>query len=470
MINYLKYSENKTSFIIGILIGILSSTIGAVLSYSNIWIASGIVVSFALISWALMRSEIILWSAIAISLILPFGTLPLKLIITPTFLDITLVGIYAIFIASYITKYPKTLSGSPVHAPIIVFILLSIICFILGLANSFHSLNLFRKFTVFILNIGLSIVVVEQTNNLYQLNKTLKIIIYSGFVAAMVGIVLYFLPPDLSQQLLNYLGIINYPTGNVLRYIEDNPENPLRAIGTSVDPNMFGGILAVVGTILIPQIIHKPSLIRNKLTSLFILSTIVLALFLTYSRTAMTAFLISTIFIVFMTNRKLLWTIVLIILIITLLPWSHQYLSHFIHGISGNDLATNMRFGEYKDAIILISRYPVFGVGFGGAPDIDVYLGVSSAYLLLSEQVGLVGFSSFATILIILFTWGIKNKSRILSITQLSSQWIGIYGAILTTTIVGLFDHYFVNLEFQASQTFFWIIIGLSIVTTKLSQ
>ena len=171
-----------------------------------------------------------------------------------------------------------------------------------------------------------------------------------------------------------------------------------------------------------------------------------------------------------MTNRKLLWTIVLIILIITLLPWSHQYLSHFIHGISGNDLATNMRFGEYKDAIILISRYPVFGVGFGGAPDIDVYLGVSSAYLLLSEQVGLVGFSSFATILIILFTWGIKNKSRILSITQLSSQWIGIYGAILTTTIVGLFDHYFVNLEFQASQTFFWIIIGLSIVTTKLSQ
>tara|TARA_Y100001970_G_C14196367_1_gene838358 strand:- start:1734 stop:2123 length:390 start_codon:yes stop_codon:yes gene_type:complete len=129
-----------------------------------------------------------------------------------------------------------------------------------------------------------------------------------------------------------------------------------------------------------------------------------------------------------------------------------------------------MRFGEYKDAIILISRYPVFGVGFGGAPDIDVYLGVSSAYLLLSEQVGLVGFSSFATILIILFTWGIKNKSRILSITQISSQWIGIYGAILTTTIVGLFDHYFVNLEFQASQTFFWIIIGLSIVTTKLSQ
>ena len=470
MINYLKYSENKTSLIVGIIIGILSSTIGAVLSYSNIWIASGIVISFALISWALMRSEIILWSAIVISLILPFGTLPLKLIITPTFLDITLVGIYAIFIANYITKHPKTLSGSPVHTPIIVFILLSIICFILGLANSFHSLNLFRKFTVFILNIGLSIVVVEQTNNLYQLNKTLKIIICSGFVAAIIGIVLYFLPPDLSQQILNYLGTINYPTGNVLRYIEDNPENPLRAIGTSVDPNLFGGILAVVGTILIPQIIHKPSLIRNKLTSLFILTTIVLALFLTYSRTAMAAFLISTIFIVFMTNRNFLWTIVLILLIITLLPWSHQYLSHFVQGISGNDLATNMRFGEYKDAIILISRYPVFGVGFGGAPDIDVYLGVSSAYLLLSEQVGLVGFSSFATILIILFTWGIKNKSRILSITQISSQWIGIYGAILTTTIVGLFDHYFVNLEFQASQTFFWIIIGLSIVTTKLSQ
>ena len=44
-----------------------------------------------------------------------------------------------------------------------------------------------------------------------------------------------------------------------------------------------------------------------------------------------------------------------------------------------------MRFGEYKDALTLIERYPLFGVGFTGVPDIDLYLGVSMLYLIIAR-------------------------------------------------------------------------------------
>jgi len=38
------------------------------------------------------------------------------------------------------------------------------------------------------------------------------------------------------------------------------------------------------------------------------------------------------------------------------------------------------------------------GVGFVGTPDIDIYLGVSSLYLLIAEEMGLVGLGVFLAI------------------------------------------------------------------------
>jgi hypothetical protein len=200
------------------------------------------------------------------------------------------------------------------------------------------------------------------------------------------------------------------------------------------------------------------------------LFVITMALFLTYSRTAMTALLVSMIFIATIRYRSLFWIIAGTILLVSFLPWSQQYVSHFIDAIKGQDLATSMRFGEYKDALVLISRYPAFGVGFGGAPDADIYLGVSSAYLLLAEQVGLIGLTGFLVVIATVFIWGTRHRLYALTNNGLASQWLGIYGALLAMTIIGVFDHYFVNLEFQSSQTLFWFVVGLALAVTRISQ
>ena len=68
------------------------------------------------------------------------------------------------------------------------------------------------------------------------------------------------------------------------------------------------------------------------------------------------------------------------------------------------------------------------------------------------------------------FVWGIKHRSASLTNKDLSSQWLGIYGALVATIIIGVFDHYFVNLDFQSSQTCFWVLIGLSLAVTRISQ
>ncbi len=50
-----------------------------------------------------------------------------------------------------------------------------------------------------------------------------------------------------------------------------------------------------------------------------------------------------------------------------------------------------MRLNEFRNAIEIISRYPLFGIGFAQAPDIDLGAGVSSIYLALAERIGLLG-------------------------------------------------------------------------------
>jgi hypothetical protein len=65
---------------------------------------------------------------------------------------------------------------------------------------------------------------------------------------------------------------------------------------------------------------------------------------------------------------------------------TQEYVARLLEGFAGQDLATQMRFGEYKDALILIERYPIFGVGFTGTPDLDIYLGVSMLYLIMCRK------------------------------------------------------------------------------------
>jgi O-antigen ligase len=127
-----------------------------------------------------------------------------------------------------------------------------------------------------------------------------------------------------------------------------------------------------------------------------------------------------------------------------------------------------MRFGEYKDALRLIERYPLLGVGFVGTPDNDLYVGVSSMYLLILSQMGLLGLGAFAATMLTF----VASGARAYTANRLNSTWraspkagiaMGAYASVIAALFTGIFDHYFFNFDFHNSVTLFWFMVALGI-------
>jgi O-antigen ligase len=169
-----------------------------------------------------------------------------------------------------------------------------------------------------------------------------------------------------------------------------------------------------------------------------------------------------------------LWPILLAAAaLLLILPQTQDYVTHLVEGFMLEDLATQMRLGEYKDAFILIGRHPWLGVGFAGSPDIDTYIGVANVYLLIAEQMGLIGLFSFLVVIGVLFVnfWRTHSRASVLTVTMdesVESLWWGLHAGIAGALVGGVFDHYFFNLDFHHSVTLFWLVVGLAAAATAL--
>src|SRR5690606_7985705 len=118
-----------------------------------------------------------------------------------------------------------------------------------------------------------------------RLERLTKVWLLAGAAAAFIGIALWLIPDETTNTLLNYLARLGYPGGMVIRYIEENPDLAERAIGTSVDPNVYGGLLVLIGTLAAPQLLAKRPLFPRWLV-VAIFGLIFVALMLTFSRGA----------------------------------------------------------------------------------------------------------------------------------------------------------------------------------------
>jgi O-antigen ligase len=452
-------------------LSVLGVGIGLLLGFAGPVITTIVLLILPLFWLALTSLEVAFASLLVGLLLLPFGTMPFKIILTPTFLDITLGGVVGIYLLQWMAGYRRRLALTPAHGLLLMFLLWALIAFLVGKDNGPLTPNILRKFAEFLLSIFFVWVVVDYCQTRAQLQRALWVLMLAGTLAAAVALILYLLPVDVSQRVLDQLRVIGYyPNGGGIRYIEDNPDLAQRAIGFWVDPNALGGVMAMFAALLAPQLVANQPLLRPRWFSWGAFGLVALVVLLTFSRAAMVALAVALLFIAAFRYRSLLIVLAVGAILIMVLPWTQAYVLRFVEGVQGQDLATQMRFGEYKDALILISRYPIFGVGFSGAPDVDVYLGVSNAYLLLMQEMGIVGLGIFALLMLVVFGWGILNRKVVLQNPQYDSLWLGLYAGISAALVIGIFDHYFFNLEFHASQTVFWLFIGLSLAVVRLAS
>jgi O-antigen ligase len=240
----------------------------------------------------------------------------------------------------------------------------------------------------------------------------------------------------------------------------------MRATSTSVDPNVLGSLLNLTLGVSIPQLFARRPVIRRP-ALVPMVAVMALCLGLTMSRGSMVGLGAALLVVATLRYRKLWGLLAVALVLMLLLPQTQALVTHFIEGFQVEDLATQMRMGEYKDALILIGRHPLLGVGFAGSPDIDTYIGVANVYLLIAEEMGLIGLTSFLVVMGALFVrfWRARELA---AGSDLEALWWGLHASIIGALVSGIFDHYIFNLDFHHSVTLFWLVVGLATAVTEL--
>lgn len=467
----LSFLTSNWRVVVALLAGcvLVSLIVGGVVAFASPLIAIAAVAGVGVLLLMLRSPQWGLYATIAVAVLLPFGALPLDVGFKPTFLDGAIGIAFFVWFMRLAAGRVRRMKLTMLAPFVLVFVGVALTAFVGGLEHAALEKNTLRRFLELILGVLLFFIVVDHVRRRRQLEGLAVLIIVCGFLSAFAGVFLYVVPNELAIRFLSVLRIFDYPAGpGVLRFIEDNPQLAQRAISTSIDPNVFGGLLILITAFTAPQFAAERPLFPRWLTAVF-LATMGLAMVLTFSRGAMAGLVAGLMPLMLLRYRRLIPYAVAAGLLLLLLPQAQGYIQRFIAGIQGQDLATQMRFGEYKDALRLIRRYPWFGVGFSGAPDIDLYIGVSSVYLLMAEEMGLIGLGTFLAAMLVFFVFVVRAMRQLdEQEDRITPILFGAASAIFGAMVGGIFDHYFFNIAFPHSVALFWLFIGIAMASARL--
>jgi hypothetical protein len=342
--------------------------------------------------------------------------------------------------------------------PLIAFVLIAGAAFVAGSASSPVPPELIRRFGKLLASLLFFLVARALLTTENRLTNLTRWLMLAGAGQGAIGAALMAVSAITQLTLLSRLQIIGYPVADVLRYVP-GPNNTytdqLRAIGTSVDPNVFGGTLMLALALIVVQW-ASPKPVLPKLVLVLLALPTAAGVLLSLSRASWLGLATGLLLIGVLCYRRIVALGGLVGLVLLVSPIGQEVIARFVSGFSTADRATAFRVGEYANALTLLQRYPVLGIGFGGSPDIDVTAGVSSVYLLVAEQTGLLGLGAFVTALAA--TWWIGFRH--LRATQ-DDRLRGIRAAFLAALsgalVAGLLDHYFANQAFPHAVALFWL-------------
>lgn len=419
-----------------------------------------------------LRSVDMAFAAVLVVItLLPFASIPLGIGFNPTFLDLTLGVLYLIWAVRLATREATTVRVPPLGVGAMGFIALMLLAFTAGLAHGTPTKNQIRTFGELVLGAGLFFIVANLVVDRRSLRRLFTLVVALGAAAAAIGLALYVLPDGLEARLLGALSVVDYPSGpGVIRYINDDPARLQRATGTAIDPNSFGGLLAVLGALAAPQLVSRRPIIGRPAAALAV-ALMGLGVLATVSRGSMLALAAGLVVVGLARDRRLLAATVvggaLLLAVARFVPWTSAYVANLVDGFLAQDRSTQMRLGEYKDALRLIERYPLLGVGFGGVRDIDLYRGVSSLYLIIAETMGLVGLGAFAAFLLSAAgRWWLAWRA--MPPDGLRAVVLGCLAALTAAAVGGVFDHYFFT--YPHAFALLWLILGLGMGAVRVAE
>lgn len=403
---------------------------------------------------------------LAVLCLLPFAVLPLSNSpLTPTLLELALLaGLGGYLVILLVDRRQQLRVGAP-QALWVGLLGVSGAALVLGAGRGYTTATL-HDFFKFVLAMGAFVLTIQLVTQLRYAIWVVRGLLAGTSAAALLGLVLYVGGPGLTLRVLARLIPYGYPSGRIVRYIEDDPARPMRAVGTAVDPNSFGGLL-MVGFVLAAGALLVGPRLAPRWTAWGALGLTGAAMLLTYSRGAWVGAFVGLLVLFWFLDRRWFVPLGLLGVIGVVVGVGSGFVERLWLGFTLQDPATKLRLQEYENALAIIREHPWFGVGFGDAPSIELQVGVSSIYLTIAEQAGLVGLVIFlATVAAVLWRpLGVAfRRSRPPAERPLV---VVVLAAFLAALAVGLVDHYFFNIRFAHMAALFWTLAGLLVALTS---
>ena len=458
------------TLLIGLTIGGVGGLLGLMIAAFDPLLAAGVVLGVLIGLYVLTSVYAALYAVIGVMALVPFGTFPVKIGFTPTLLDGVMGAFLLVYLFQWMTGRRTFFRITPIHGLVLLYMGWLILSFVLGLRYAPPTSADLRQFAETLLSIGMVFVLVDLLRDPTTLRRLVLVVMLAAGAQAVIALILYAMPDAAADRTLIRLARVGYPNAGVIRYIEDNPALAERAIGTWVDPNAFGGFLVITTAMMAPQVFARKPVLRWRWLAWGVLGITALTTLLTYSRASMLSLGLTLVFIsLFRGYRKFIPLIITALVIFVLLPQTQDYILRFIQAFTGGDISTQMRIGEYGDALRLIREYPLTGVGFTGSPSIDLYTDAASMYLIMANEIGLVGVGIFASVMLGVFAYGLKAWQRVQNNPALRSILLGYHAALLAALLNGTADLYFFRTDFQASITLFWLTVALALASSRLA-
>ncbi|HEY0582320.1 MAG TPA: O-antigen ligase family protein [Chloroflexota bacterium] len=467
MIGAVDFDRRNVALLLTVAVAALG--IGVIAAATTPVLPAAALIGFAVASVIWWRPIVGLFLFVAVVATVPFGVIPIPLGGAQlTFVD-------AIFLTTFSAVLARVLFDRwhlPVGAPgtaLIAFVLVATIAFIAGGVSSPIPPELYRRFGKLLASLLFFLVARALLTSQGRLVTLTRWLMIGGAIQGAIGASLMAFSPLTQLTILTRLQAIGYPSTEVLRYVP-GPNNTytdqLRAIGTSVDPNVFGGTLMLALALLVVQwAAPRPVLPRPALLLLAVPTAA--GLLLSLSRASWLGLAAGLLLVGTLRYRRILLAGVVVGLLLLVTPQGLDFVARFVSGFSVADRATAFRVGEYSNALTLIQRYPLLGIGFGLSPDIDVTAGVSSVYLLVAEQTGLLGLLAFVSAAAI--TWWTGARGLVREPDQALQGIRAAYLAALSGALVaGLLDHYFANHAFPHAVALFWLYAAGLVVAVEL--
>jgi O-antigen ligase len=341
------------------------------------------------------------------------------------------------------------------------FIGVAAVSFALGVAAYGYTREAGLAAFNLVLSALVTIGVVRVVTSPEQLRAVIRVLLIAAGVAAVIGLVLWALPAAAAERLLLMLVPIGYPDGpQVIRIVYGTQLE--RATGTSVDANLFGGLMMITSALVAGQLLGRRKVLPRPVLLAIGLGALG-ALVLTFSRSAWVGTGVALVYLGLVLERRALLLVAVALMGVVAVP---QLRDRIGGAIMVQDAASVMRLDEYRASVALIGAHPLFGVGFGPAIGLDLVRRVSNMYLLIAEEMGLIGLATLLGVLGIVLQRAVRRVSP----TEPDAGTVaGLQAALVGCLVVGLFDHYFMNSLFPHTPGLFWLLAGLLAVAARLS-